>query len=611
MPYMLKTTENESGRRTFVKQRKGKSFVYLVETDDHQKYIVDKNWILVHHQEIQNVGISGNAIYPVESKRNTPKQAPQAPQAPFSPTSKSSIQDFGEKIGGAKKELWASRGLNLADIQSFNELERDKFITKDNIWKKPNSDDLTQQGYSNLAIKYIDMLRKSISPKPIVTSDKTVSIAQEQYIEALTDFKNRAMQIKTADDIERFNTDTLVELGIIARNGAAFVLTDKGRTIYTKSLGKIINYDKNAVLAHAHSKSLFSIICLNEEKVTFNDSESYDLGITINGGTRYYYHTSKEKKPRQFYISNPYILVHDNKIVYAAETLEKVEKFQSEFDGVLSQLINPGKMTHEGKKKREGKKNIEKVETSSLDRIGPQIITRNITGQDFLNIFTIKGGEFGNWLNEDERQENLNKAFEAFKDLALVLGIADSSISIRKSLSIAFGARGSGSAVAHYEPMRQVINLTKLKGAGSLAHEYFHAIDNIAAKLVTGASSKNMTDRKGLSPAFRRLVEVMQYDSEKNDLTEYYTDSIILDSKYKKSGHDYYQSNKEMAARAFACYIKDKLQERGIVNPYLTAHAELPVLEQRIYTYPRGNERKRINSCFDEVIQELKRKGIF
>lgn len=62
MSYMLKTTENESGRRTFVKQRKGKSFVYLVETDDHQKYIVDKNWILNHHQEIQNVGISGSMM---------------------------------------------------------------------------------------------------------------------------------------------------------------------------------------------------------------------------------------------------------------------------------------------------------------------------------------------------------------------------------------------------------------------------------------------------------------------------------------------------------------------------------------------------------------------
>lgn len=46
------------------------------------------------------------------------------------------------------------------------------------------------------------------------------------------------------------------------------------------------------------------------------------------------------------------------------------------------------------------------------------------------------------------------------------------------NLAIAFGARGSGGALAHYEPARNVINLTKMKGAGCLAHEWGHALDN-------------------------------------------------------------------------------------------------------------------------------------
>lgn len=45
-------------------------------------------------------------------------------------------------------------------------------------------------------------------------------------------------------------------------------------------------------------------------------------------------------------------------------------------------------------------------------------------------------------------------------------------------LAIAFGARGKGRALAHYEPARVVINLTKMKGAGSLAHEWGHAFDD-------------------------------------------------------------------------------------------------------------------------------------
>lgn len=56
------------------------------------------------------------------------------------------------------------------------------------------------------------------------------------------------------------------------------------------------------------------------------------------------------------------------------------------------------------------------------------------------------------------------------------------------SLAIAFGSRGSGAALAHYEPARNVINLTKMKGAGCLAHEWGHAFDNQIGRLCGGKS---------------------------------------------------------------------------------------------------------------------------
>ena len=55
------------------------------------------------------------------------------------------------------------------------------------------------------------------------------------------------------------------------------------------------------------------------------------------------------------------------------------------------------------------------------------------------------------------------------------------ALSLNGELAIAFGARGHGgeeAAAAHYEPGHQVINMTKIKGAGSLAHEWFHALDH-------------------------------------------------------------------------------------------------------------------------------------
>lgn len=40
------------------------------------------------------------------------------------------IQDFGEKIGGAKKDLWRRRGLNVTDLITMTEKEKREFIKK-------------------------------------------------------------------------------------------------------------------------------------------------------------------------------------------------------------------------------------------------------------------------------------------------------------------------------------------------------------------------------------------------------------------------------------------------------------------------------------------------
>jgi cation transporter-like permease len=71
----------------------------------------------------------------------------------------------------------------------------------------------------------------------------------------------------------------------------------------------------------------------------------------------------------------------------------------------------------------------------------------------------------------------LNQAYDALMDLAAIIGVPPKAISLNGSLGLAFGARGSGNYAAHYEPDTLVINLTTTKGAGTLAHEWFHALD--------------------------------------------------------------------------------------------------------------------------------------
>lgn len=52
-----------------------------------------------------------------------------------------------------------------------------------------------------------------------------------------------------------------------------------------------------------------------------------------------------------------------------------------------------------------------------------------------------------------------------------------------RSLGLALGARGRGKAAAHYEPAKHIINMTRDKGAGSLAHEWGHALDYSLSEL--------------------------------------------------------------------------------------------------------------------------------
>jgi molybdopterin converting factor small subunit len=114
------------------------------------------------------------------------------------------------------------------------------------------------------------------------------------------------------------------------------------------------------------------------------------------------------------------------------------------------------------------------------ERTGPERRTGNVTGEDFKAQFGFRGVEFGNWNNQEERQALMNDAWDGLLDLAEVLGLPPRAIGLNGDLALAFGARGQGlqSARAHYESDRAVINLTKENGAGSLAHEFFHALDH-------------------------------------------------------------------------------------------------------------------------------------
>lgn len=131
-------------------------------------------------------------------------------------------------------------------------------------------------------------------------------------------------------------------------------------------------------------------------------------------------------------------------------------------------------------------------------RIGEARREGDVQGQQFMDTFGFRGVEFGKWNNQDERQEVMNHAFDALVDLSELLNLPPRAMSLDGQIGLAFGARGHGlsGARAHYERDYAVINLTKLKGAGSLAHEWMHALDHYLGRQ-DGRGSEQTTNSRG------------------------------------------------------------------------------------------------------------------
>ena len=133
-------------------------------------------------------------------------------------------------------------------------------------------------------------------------------------------------------------------------------------------------------------------------------------------------------------------------------------------------------------------------------------------------------------------------------------------------------------------------------------------------KSVTGrVIPKSERDRLEI---FERMLSGMQ-DQEPPQIgrveTDFYKNSVRMGKECEKDG-GYWESNTEMTARAFACYIKDKLSPG--ISDYLAGHADSALTfvtgkdgkMEILKAFPEGEERKAINAVFDEVFADLKRQ---
>lgn len=288
---------------------------------------------------------------------------------------------------------------------------------------------------------------------------------------------------------------------------------------------------------------------------------------------------------------------------------------------------------------------------------------KDVTPEQFIEAFGFRGVEFGNWVKQGaggrERQGMLNDAYDAFMDLAGILNIPPKALSLEGKLGIGFGSRGSGKASAHYEPDLVVINMTKTKGAGALAHEWFHALDNYFARRRAEQPGSNiaMKDRETAYITYRpeRMwvnkkypsmqmprAELTRYQGNHPDAPLYQESNWEPDANHPngvrpqvekafaelvatlnaspmlqrakvidgKTSDGYWSRIIERGARSFETYVIARLADQGFRNDYL---ANVQTLEQFSrdpgrYPYLTPDEQGPVNEAFDKLFATLETK---
>lgn len=191
--------------------------------------------------------------------------------------------------------------------------------------------------------------------------------------------------------------------------------------------------------------------------------------------------------------------------------------------------------------------------------------------------YKLHGFEFGRYVNNEDRYDFVLATKDSLRDLSWML--KTDNLGVNYKIGIAFGARGrGGNVLAHYEPMLNMINLTKNKGGHSMAHEYGHALDynvgmlidqnkNHAALSAGRSMAKFPEDNTGgtCRLLMRKLIREIKM-----------TDSF----KRLAKASDYWHYNTEVFARYFeqwCCYTLRKAhQSNGFLAKSWTEYTTKP-----------------------------------
>lgn len=534
------------------------------------------------------------------------------------------IEDFGEKIGGARKDLAQEYKTKLSEIKEDDIRSKplSKIFPRLDLKKLVENGDLTQDDALYLNYRY-----DKIPTKPRDTGglyqkrklDNWINDVQKEIKLAHTILS----QVKSFGHLDLLKKIKLQENAGYRyfQNGDEIKVTPEQRLMLNddwmhietlKALGFPTSGIKmgNAKLQYrVHSGEQY-IVTVNNKRAfhkTFEEAVDYlkkELEKPTERET--VFNIYQNRKSGKYFIGKP---------IQGKEPVQLSEFFDTD-----KEVISYFRDHRDEVQAKWDAMSVKPEERRSENRERQGRDWRNgkdVTPEQFQSEFGFRGTEFGNWVNQQERQDALNNAYDALMDLSSVLDISPRSLSLNGELGMAFGARGTGNAggstaAAHYESAKVVINLTKKSGAGSLAHEWWHALDNYFARMgkksldfaTDGTKVLDANVREEMKQAFTDIVDAIK----KSELPKR---SGELDKTRSKP---YWATNVEMSARSFENYVIKALSEKGDSNDYLANFKELSdwttvgSFEADSYPYPTQEESHYINEKFQQFFDTIQEK---
>lgn len=316
------------------------------------------------------------------------------------------------------------------------------------------------------------------------------------------------------------------------------------------------------------------------------------------------------------------------------EELEKIGKTRKGKKSGLGKVVDSGRTTPGNSDKywkNQGVQMVFKPNDAKVRR-GKRIDgSYKYTDSNFLQrYYGLRAFEFGNWLSQQDRINYVAGLGLSLFDLRRILNFPPEKLSLKGKLAIAFGARGRGSALAHFERNTFTINLTRYRrppreedrsnrfkrvnlmlsdgGVGAFAHEFGHALDYFGGLYIQKGRTASLSGDHSVDPkpetillkqkSVRGLMERLMYKiiwESESEFTDYYKRlKKATDKKY------YFQRN-EIFARAFEIYVQYKLHKQGGMNVFLNDVK----YDEKLYL--TSQEMRRIAPEFDALIKEIRK----